>query len=271
MSLVRFGDHAFDVKLIAFDKDGTLFDFSASWRPKFLAATERLLMHLPNGADVRSALYGTLGYDPASGSFDGYAPFAIATSEAVTFAATTVLFQQTAPRLNWDACEQLVREEFAPMFADRHDLEPVTDLVRLFSALHESEVEIAVITNDDSGPTEAALAHFDILRFVGFISCGDGPYRHKPAPDALLAASERLGVPLERTAMVGDSVTDLRMARAAGVGLRVGALSGVGSRAELAPSADVILGSVAEIGVDSTVLDERPPGPARSSGPPGPE
>ena len=47
--------------------------------------------------------------------------------------------------------------------------------------------------------------------------------------------------------MIGDSIADLRMGRGAGAGLVIGVLSGVGTPAELAPLADVVLGSVAEL------------------------
>ena len=75
MGLVLFGDHAFDADLIAFDKDGTLFDFSASLRPRFLAAVEQLIANLPGQSVIRAALYRTLGYDSASGAFDARGPF----------------------------------------------------------------------------------------------------------------------------------------------------------------------------------------------------
>ncbi len=56
--------------------------------------------------------------------------------------------------------------------------------------------------------------------------------RAKPDPDLFLAAAERLGVPIETSVVVGDSVWDMlaaRRARALGVGL----LSGGYGRDEL--------------------------------------
>jgi phosphoglycolate phosphatase-like HAD superfamily hydrolase len=47
----------------------------------------------------------------------------------------------------------------------------------------------------------------------------------KPDPDLFLAAAERLGVPIEQSVVVGDSIWDLlaaRRARALGVGLLSG-------------------------------------------------
>ena len=47
--------------------------------------------------------------------------------------------------------------------------------------------------------------------------------------------------------MIGDTTADMRMGRAAGVGFNIGVLSGVGSAALLAPLADVLLPSVAQL------------------------
>lgn len=252
MCSVYFGEHTFDAGLIVFDKDGTLFEFNASWRPRFLKAVERLLAQVSNRPEMRASLCRTLGFDTATGAFDEHGPFATATSEAIIHAATAVLYQLSAPQLPWFSCEQLVRQEFAPILADSVDLTPATDLVAFLSSLHESRVQIAIITSDDSGPTETVLAHFGLSGFINFIACGDGSYRHKPAPDALIAASNLLGVSLARTVVVGDSVTDLLMARAADAGLAVGVLTGVGSRKTLTPSADLILDSIAEIRVGTS-------------------
>ena len=268
MGLVYFGDHHFDARLIAFDKDGTLFDFNASWRPKFLKAVDRLLAQISHSDVLRTVLCSTLGYNMATGVFGEHGPFATATSEAIIHAASTVLFQHTDPQLPWFICEQLVRQEFAPGLADSVDIVQVTDLAPLLASLHENGVKIALITSDDGGPTEAVLAHFGLTRFFDFIACGDSAFRAKPAPDALQSAAAQLGVPLSRTAVVGDSVTDLRMAHAAGAALRVGVLTGVGSRKSLATDADLILNSIAQIQVLPIPRDIHSPAPARSSGRP---
>ena len=268
MGLVYFGDHLHDAGLIVFDKDGTLFDFNASWRPIFLKAVDRLLSQMPHQAGLHTALCSTLGYDTAAGAFNEDGPFATATSEVTVHAASTVLFQYADPQIPWSACEQLVRQEFAPLLANSVDLTPVTDLETFLALLHEGGVRIALITSDDSGPTKAVLEHFHLTRFFDFIACGDSSYRAKPAPDALQAASAQLGVPLSHTAVVGDSVTDLHMAHAAGAALAVGVLTGVGNHDSLSAAADLILESIAQIQVRSIQRGEQTGAPARSSDPP---
>lgn len=247
MGEIFFGARRFDAKLVAFDKDGTLFDFGASWRPAFLKALDSLLAPFPQPAALRRALCRALGYDAGSGAFSEHGPFATATGEAIIHAAATALVQESAIRLTRHECERLVRDRFAPVVAEWAALAPAADLARLFGGLRESGVRIALITSDDSGPTKAALDRQGLAPLVDFVACGDGPFRHKPAPDALLGASKALGVPLRQAAMVGDTAVDLQMAQAAGAGLAVGVLTGVGSRETLAPFADVVLASIAEI------------------------
>ena len=265
MGLVYFGEHCFDASLIAFDKDGTLFDFHASWRPRFLEAAERLLSRLTNQTEMRDALFRTLGYNASDGTFEEDGPFATATSEATVYAAATVLHQYSRPTLSWHQCEQLVRAEFAPLLADPIEHLPVRELAPLFFSLHEQGVRVAVITSDDRAPTEATLAKFGVSRLVDYIGCGDSPGRHKPAPDLLLAAAKLLDVSPAQSVVVGDSAADLQMARAAGAGLAVGVLTGAGSRETLGPMADVVLYSIAEIRVGVSPPDERLRGPDRSS------
>ena len=72
------------------------------------------------------------------------------------------------------------------------------------------------------------------------MSADDADLASKPAPDGLLHIARTLGVAADRLAMVGDTATDMRAGRSAGVGLVVGVLSGLAtltiSRRLLTPS-----------------------------------
>jgi len=54
----------------------------------------------------------------------------------------------------------------------------------------------------------------------------------KPYPDALLKGAERLGVPVDECAVVGDSIVDIHAGKSAGA-RTVAVLSGLFSRKEL--------------------------------------
>ncbi len=265
MSLVQFGEHCFDAKLIAFDKDGTLFSFHASWRPRFLKAVDRLISQFPNRTELRTALFRSLGYNAADGTFGEDGTFGTGTSGDTVRAAAGVLHQYSRPTLPLYSCEQMVRQRFAPILSSSGGSVPVTELAFLFSSLHELDVRVAVITSDDRTPTEAELASFGLSGFVDYMGCGDSPGRQKPAPDLLLEAASLLDVSLDQTVVVGDSATDLLMARAAEAGLVVGVLTGVGSKETLGTLADVVLDSIAEIRVGANFPGEPQCEPGRSS------
>jgi phosphoglycolate phosphatase len=123
----------------------------------------------------------------------------------------------------------------------------VTELRPLFEALRAAGRQIAVATSDDRAPTQKTLAGVGIGDLVDALACADDGIPVKPAPEMVLTVCRTLGVEPARAAVVGDAPADLAMGRAAGAGLVVGVLSGVGGRADLEPYADVVLGSVAEL------------------------
>jgi phosphoglycolate phosphatase-like HAD superfamily hydrolase len=63
---------------------------------------------------------------------------------------------------------------------------------------------------------EPNLARLNLTGVFETMWCADDVERGKPHPEALLRALEVLGVPASRSVYVGDTPTDLEMARAAG-------------------------------------------------------
>ena len=125
--------------------------------------------------------------------------------------------------------------------------QPLTDLPGLLGRLRSAGRKIAVVTSDDRAPTLASLAGLGIAGLVDALVCADDGFPSKPAPDTILEACRITGVEPGRTAMIGDSIADMKMATAAGAGRRIAVLSGIGRPAELEPLSDVILGSIAEL------------------------
>jgi len=123
----------------------------------------------------------------------------------------------------------------------------VTDLKELLSALRRRVPTFAVATSDDREPTERTLAALGIAGEMAALACADDGIRPKPAPDPVLHLCSALGTTPARTAVIGDSPADMRMARAAGAGRVIGVLSGVGDRATLEPLADLVLDSIADL------------------------
>jgi HAD superfamily hydrolase (TIGR01509 family) len=101
---------------------------------------------------------------------------------------------------------------------------PLPGARELLEHLTRSGVPWAIAT---SGWLESARPALELLGIGGDVPVvtRDQVRHAKPDPDLFLAAARRLGVPIETSAVVGDSVWDLlaaRRARALGVGLLSG-------------------------------------------------
>jgi len=118
------------------------------------------------------------------------------------------------------------------------DPERVDELVRVYRAhnepLHEELVcctgmedvlerlradgrRLGVVTAKRRETVELAFAHVPLGHLFEVVVGGDETERHKPDPEPLLLAAERLGAAPEETAYVGDSPFDVRAAKAAGM------------------------------------------------------
>jgi phosphoglycolate phosphatase len=84
------------------------------------------------------------------------------------------------------------------------------------TALRAAGFPLACVTNK---PVEFALPLLKTLGISDFfvtVVGGECIPHPKPAPDALLLSAERLGIPIDRGLMVGDSMNDVGAARNAG-------------------------------------------------------
>ena len=82
---------------------------------------------------------------------------------------------------------------------------------------HLSGLTMGVVTNKPQVAAREVLLHFGLTDCLGAIVGGDAVACKKPAPDALLLALDRLHATPGDALMVGDSITDVEAARAAGM------------------------------------------------------
>ena len=80
----------------------------------------------------------------------------------------------------------------------------------------KSHARLAVLTNKPLVPSERILRGLGLREFFDDVIGGDSDFGRKPNPDGLFALMDRAAASAAETLMVGDSVTDLRTARAAG-------------------------------------------------------
>lgn len=239
------------IRGILFDKDGTLVDFQKTWH----AIGDRLALEAAGGDRSRADdLMDLAGYDAAAGRFRGDSVFAAGTNADIValWYAAAPLHERQARVTQFD---RITAEEGARCAVA---LDGVLDALRLLAG---QGIALGVATNDSEGGARQTLAALGVAELFTAAYGYDSVARPKPAPDAVHAFCALTGLAPTEIAMVGDNRHDLEMARAGGVGLSVGVLSGTGTRERLAPLADVVLASVAELpaylGVAAALEDGR--------------
>jgi phosphoglycolate phosphatase len=221
------------VEGIVFDKDGTLFDFQATWA----AWTARLIGTLAraHGADAAEVARAA-GFDLEAMRFLAHSPVIAGTNrEAAECLA------QAMPGADVDAVEEHMKYAVADM-----TLVPAVPLAAYLDGLGARGLVLGVITNDTEFGARAHLGAAGVTDRFAFVAGFDSGHGAKPAPDPLLAFARATGLDPARVLMVGDSAHDLIAGRAAGM-QTAGVLTGVASRADLGPLADVVVPDIGHI------------------------
>ncbi|MCI5111729.1 MAG: HAD family hydrolase [Marivita sp.] len=221
------------IEAILFDKDGTLFDFGATWN----AWAKSLLLRLAEGNEARAAALGqVIGFDWAAGVFN---------ADSLVIAGTPDEVVETLS----PACPTLSRAELLALIneeAAAAPMAPAVPLAPLLDRLIAAGLRLGVATNDAEAPAFAHLDSAGVRDRFAFIAGSDSGHGAKPEPGQLLAFCSAVGVTPDRALMVGDSTHDLIAGRAAGM-RTVAVLTGLAGRAELEPFADLVFPNIGHL------------------------
>lgn len=138
---------------------------------------------------------------------------------------TNQLLREVGMEISPERVERLGRLHAQAYRRHAGKVRPLPGSKTLLAALTEAGTAWAIATSgrmETAAPVLATLG-VDPAR-VPVVTRDEVKYA-KPDPDLFLAAAERLGVPIETTVIVGDSIWDMLAARRCG-GLGVGLLSG---------------------------------------------
>lgn len=222
-----------DLQGIIFDKDGTLFEFSATWE----AWAQAFLLRITDGDRAEAAVIGRqIGFDFATRRFS---------TDSVAIAGTPDEVAQALapsfPSMNHAAIVDMVNEEAA--MAPQVEAVP---LIPFLNDLRSRGLRTGVATNDSESPALAHLGAAGIVDLFDFIAGFDSGYGGKPAAGQLNAFCAQTGCDPSRVVMVGDSTHDLIAGAAAGMRC-IGVLTGMASREVLSPHAEVVFPDIGHI------------------------
>jgi pyrophosphatase PpaX len=114
-----------------------------------------------------------------------------------------------------DRVDELVDVYRAHNLPLHEEVEPFDGVEDVLLRLHADGVRIGVVTAKGRSTVELAFARLHVAHLFETVVGGDETEQHKPKPEPLLLAAERLGVDPIDCAYVGDSPFDIRAAKAA--------------------------------------------------------
>lgn len=217
---------------IVFDKDGTLFDFDATWG----AWTKAMLERETDDPATLQRLADVLGYDLEAARFHLGSIVIAETIDVVADAIIGVL-----PALE----KGPLMARMAQQSADVPQV-PVGDLKSIMTTLRQMGMQLGIATNDNEAPARANIAQADVIDEFALILGADSGLGGKPATGQLDRFCAATGLDPASCLMVGDSLHDLHAGKAAGM-IPVAVLTGPATRETLAPHAVVVLTSIAEL------------------------
>ena len=225
-----------DIQAIIFDKDGTLMKFDSFWVDVSRCAIRDILRQLNRDDIPMSRLLEALGISGDTADIDGL--LCKGTYEQIAMAIGEILRKFGVDISNTDIVKMTVSAYNDN--ADSGKIEPACANIRgMLEKLKNGGRKLAVVTTDDSQITHKCLEKLGIEDLFEKIYTDDGINPIKPNPGCALEFLSEFRIPAEKSVMVGDTMTDIRFARNAGISvIGVGELAN--SRERLMPHADAV-------------------------------
>jgi phosphoglycolate phosphatase len=243
------------IRGILLDKDGTLIDFDGTWGP----AAYEVMRALSDGDAAKfDALAKVSHYRVAERRFLPSSPLIAGSS-----ASYGPLWAQALGRAPDEALYTEMDDLFR--FWGLESLAPIGTPALLVADLVAAGYHVGIATNDAEASARAQAEALGLTPFLEYIAGYDSGYGGKPDPGMVLGFARHHGLEPGEVAMIGDSTHDLVSARAAGsvaVAVLTGPM-GEGARAEIAPHADHVIGTLADL---PALLAHIGAAPARTGG-----
>jgi HAD superfamily hydrolase (TIGR01549 family) len=231
------------IRHLCFDKDGVLTDVHSYWAHNTVLRAEAFAARHALPPAQRDGLVEAMGVRRdriKPGGPVGYEPRPVVVEAVVSYL--------------WGLGRKATPGEVADVFKEvdagqqaRGDYSVrVLPGVREFLA-RPGGPTLSIYSSDRAENTRRVLAELGLAdRFAAVFGGGDVA-RPKPDPEGFLKACAAVGVPPGDSAYVGDTASDLRMARAGGARLRLGVTTGLDARETLEAEADRVVDRLDEL------------------------
>ncbi|KIL42675.1 HAD family hydrolase [Jeotgalibacillus soli] len=231
--------------VIAFDKDGTLFQAEPFW----LALNDERKKHF---MAIAGEEYGH-EWDHMMGvngnKVDHHGLLAIAGEQEEQIAIAALLYKST--KIPWIACVTQAKKLLNKSNQEldiQSSFQPYDDAVALMRSLKQAGYVVGIVTSDQHARTIECLKLIGMEKEMDFVVTPADVQNGKPAPDMLKKVCRNFTIPSEELLVIGDSIVDSLMARAAGC-KSVAVHSHESMRQALLDSSNYVIERLSEISV----------------------
>ncbi len=228
---------------IIFDKDGTLIDFDAFWVSVSVKAIEDVLSRVGGANTLVPAILEAFGV--RDGVTDPNAVLCKGTYAEMGEILYGILRENGCTR----SCDEVIglMSDAYTRHADAGEVKPTCpELGAGLSDLKKQGIRLAVVTTDNEPITRKCLRDLGIEALFDRIYTDDGMTPTKPDPFCAYDFAKITGADMGNLVMVGDTMTDVRFAKNAGI-RAIGLAAKEGNRAVLSPHADAVISAMTEL------------------------
>lgn len=236
------------IKMIVFDKDGTLLDFDSFWVTVSRLAVGDLLTELRADSALAEPLLTALGIQGGVTAVDGVLCYG-------TYAQMGEVLWQTLTdhgvSCDRDEVVELTEKTYHAHAMDGEVKPTCENLKKVLGHFLGEGRTLALVTTDGPRMTRYCLEKLDIGPYFSAICTDDGMFPPKPDPLCIEVLCEQFGLAKDELVMVGDTMTDVTFAKNGGI--RVIALAKTEEgRNHFAGKADAIVAGIEEV---TTVIE----------------
>lgn len=207
------------IKLIIFDKDGTLIKINS-----IFGRWIKLLVNKLEVVKDKNELLTYLGYNVINQKLNFNSIIAKGTNNDIKNLITAFLVERY--NLSKIEIKNIYDKYWTNINIKKENIIECGNIIRVFNFLKENNIKIAICTSDDRNVTEKTIDILNIRKYISSLRCGSDICLSKPSPEPIWEICNELNINTSSVVMIGDTMSDIYSGINAKCGKVFGVLSG---------------------------------------------